>query len=124
MKFILFFLFTVSVAASQQKETMTVLISSNNHFFFYQNNLAKDGSNFKQGSYLMITDWSEYLKKQHGAANIYFTVKVEQNDSLRTLSKKLVAYFKAQKHSEFSSPTKEEKALIQTVEKTITAKEE
>lgn len=123
MKFILLFLFSFYYT-NQQKETMTVLISSHNHFFFYQNNLAKDGSNLKAGSYLVITDWSEYLKQQRGTGNVFFIIKLQRKDSLRTISKKLVDYFKAQKHSEFSSPTKEEEKIIEMSEKAIAAKEE
>ena len=123
MKFILVFLFSIFYI-HQQKETMTVLISSNNHFFFYQNNLAKNGSNLKAGSYLVITDWSEYLKNQHGAGNVFFIIKLQRNDSLRIISKKLVDYFKAQKHAEFSSPTKQEEKMIGINEKAIAGKEE
>lgn len=86
--------------------------------------MAKDASNLKRGSYLIITDWSEYLKKQNGDDNVAFNIKVEDNDSLHAIAKKLVDYFKTQKHSEFSSLTKEEEKLLRLNEKAIAAREE
>lgn len=78
----------------------------------------------KEGSYLMIIDWGEYLKKQNGENNVSFFIKVEDNTNLHSLSKKLVGYFKAQKHSQFSLPTKEEEKLMHATEKAVAAKEE
>jgi hypothetical protein len=100
-----------------QAKSLTIIISSGNHYYYYEDKLEKDASNFKQGSYDTILDWTRYLEKKAANKKLVVRVKIENKDSLNDQSKKLISSFEQKKANKNSVPNKNELALIHLIEK-------
>jgi hypothetical protein len=61
-----------------------------------------------------MISWSEYLAKNY--SEVFYVLKVEQQDSLNTYSKKLLKYFEGQKHYKMAALKTNEKILIKATE--------
>lgn len=113
----IFLSFDTAGSSHQSKyATLSVLISAANYIYYYENDLQKDGSNFKAGSSGNMKDVIAYFKSKN-KINGAFILKIQNTTTLNESTREVIQLMEGQKYCFKQKMSKVESRFIEVIEK-------